>query len=65
MRLPTHTCLWFRSAHYDCVCAVHETMVGLKKVEAGTDLVAAKKRKLKGKKAPVKEEFEEWGGIED
>lgn len=40
-------------------------MVGLKKVEAGTDLVAAKKRKLKGKKAPVKEEFEEWGGIED
>lgn len=42
-------------------------MVGLKKVEAGTDLVAAKKRKPKAKKAPVKEEgeFEEWGGIED
>ena len=43
-------------------------MVGLKKVEAGTDLVAAKKRKPKTKKAPVKEEdgeFEEWGGIED
>ena len=43
-------------------------MVGLKKVEAGTDLVAAKKRKPKTKKAPVNEEdgeFEEWGGIED
>ena len=42
-------------------------MVGLKKVEAGTDLVVAKKRKQKAKKAPVKDEgdFEEWRGIED
>ena len=38
-------------------------MVGLKKVEAGSDLVPAKKRKTKAKKA--KEEFEEWGGIGD
>ncbi|KAH9922487.1 P-loop containing nucleoside triphosphate hydrolase protein [Fomitopsis serialis] len=40
----------------------NETMVGLQKVEAGSDLVAAKIRKSKSK-APVKEEFEEWGGI--
>ncbi|KAH9941652.1 DEAD-domain-containing protein [Epithele typhae] len=40
----------------------HETMVGLKKVEAGSDLAPAKKRKAKGKR--VKEqEFEEWHGI--
>ena len=43
------------------VGAVHETMVGLKKVEAGDDLIPAKARKAK--KAKVKEEFEEWSGI--
>lgn len=36
-------------------------MVGLKKVEAGDDLIHAKARKTK--KAKVKEEFEEWNGI--
>ncbi|RPD61282.1 DEAD-domain-containing protein [Lentinus tigrinus ALCF2SS1-6] len=41
----------------------HETMVGLRKVEAGEDLVPAKVRKPKGK-PKVKEEYEEWGGIE-
>ncbi|KAH9899306.1 DEAD-domain-containing protein [Cubamyces lactineus] len=43
----------------------HENMVGLKKVEAGTDLVPAKARKQKAKaKARAKEEEqEEWGGI--
>ena len=45
------------------VGAVHETMVGLKKVEAGEDLVPAKVRKAKGK-PKVKEEYEDWGGIE-
>ena len=45
--------------------ADHENMVGLKKVEAGTDLVPAKTRKQKAKaKARAKEEEqEEWGGI--
>ena len=38
-------------------------MVGLKKVEAGEDLVPAKVRKAKGK-PKVKEEYEDWGGIE-
>jgi len=38
----------------------HETMVGLKKIEAGSDLVKAKKPKTK---ANVKEEFEEWEGF--
>lgn len=38
----------------------HETMVGLKKIEAGSDLVKAKKPKTK---ASVKEEFEEWEGF--
>ena len=54
--------------HAYLVYLVHETMVGLKKVEAGTDLVAAKKRKPNAKKTPMKAEggeFEEWGGIED
>ncbi|KAI0324312.1 DEAD-domain-containing protein [Cubamyces sp. BRFM 1775] len=45
----------------------HENMVGLKKVEAGTDLVPAKARKQNAKaKARAKakeEEQEEWGGI--
>ncbi|KAI9067845.1 DEAD-domain-containing protein [Trametes sanguinea] len=42
----------------------HENMVGLKKVQAGTDLVPAKARKKKAKaQAKVKEEHEEWGGI--
>ncbi|OSD01508.1 DEAD-domain-containing protein [Trametes coccinea BRFM310] len=42
----------------------HENMVGLKKVQAGTDLVPARARKQKAKaKAKVKEEHEEWGGI--
>ena len=38
-------------------------MVGLKKVEAGEDLVPAKVRKTKGK-PQAKEEYEEWGGIQ-
>ncbi len=38
-------------------------MVGLKKIEAGDDLVPAKVRKPKVK-AKVKEEYEEWNGIE-
>lgn len=37
-------------------------MVGLKKIEAGDDL-PAKVRKPKAK-AKVKEEYEEWNGIE-
>ncbi|GBE88760.1 ATP-dependent RNA helicase MAK5 [Sparassis crispa] len=37
----------------------HETMVGLKKVEAGSDLVPVKKRK----KSKVKAEVEEWNGF--
>ena len=42
----------------------HENMVGLKKVEAGTDLVPAKARKQKQRaKASANEEEEEWGGI--
>ncbi|KAI0366851.1 DEAD-domain-containing protein [Pilatotrama ljubarskyi] len=43
----------------------HENMVGLRKVEAGTDLVPAKARKAKAKaKSKVKEEeYEEWKGI--
>ncbi|PIL23434.1 transporter [Ganoderma sinense ZZ0214-1] len=40
----------------------HETMVGMKKVEAGDDLVSAKVHKAK--KSAVKEEYEEWGGID-
>lgn len=44
------------------VGAVHETMVGLKKVEAGEDLVPAKVPKIKGK-PKVKEEYEDWDGI--
>ena len=47
--------------------ADHENIVGLKKVEAGTDLVPAKARKQNAKaKARAKakeEEQEEWGGI--
>ena len=38
----------------------HENMVGLKKVEAGDDLVPVKKRRSK---AEVKIEEEPWGGI--
>ena len=38
----------------------HENMVGLKKVEAGDDLVPVKKRRSKAK---VKIEEEPWGGI--
>lgn len=43
-------------------------MVGLKKVEAGTDLVPAKARKPKATpkvtaRVSAKEEEEEWGGI--
>ncbi|KAI0822985.1 DEAD-domain-containing protein [Trametes gibbosa] len=42
----------------------HETMVGLKKVEAGTDLVPAKVRKQKAKvSAKGENDEEEWGGI--
>ncbi|KZT69924.1 DEAD-domain-containing protein [Daedalea quercina L-15889] len=41
----------------------HETMLGLKKAEAGSDLVASKKRKSKLKATVKKEEFEEWEGI--
>ncbi len=37
-------------------------MVGLKKREAGEDLVPAKVRKPKGT-PKVKEEYEEWNGI--
>ncbi|KAG5637020.1 hypothetical protein H0H81_006055 [Sphagnurus paluster] len=37
----------------------HEKLVGLKKVEAGSSLVAPKKKK----KQPMKEEFEEWAAI--
>ena len=41
-------------------CAVdHENMVGMKKVEAGDDLVPTKARKSKVKQ----EEYAEWGGI--
>ena len=45
-----------------CLRLDHENMVGLKKVEAGDDLMPAKVRKPK--KTKVKEEYEEWGGIE-
>lgn len=43
-------------------------MVGLKKVEAGTDVVPAKARKQKANpkataRVSAKEEEEEWGGI--
>ncbi|CDO70366.1 hypothetical protein BN946_scf184999.g6 [Trametes cinnabarina] len=44
----------------------HENMVGLKKVQAGTDLVPAKARKQRAKanaRVPKEEEQEEWGGI--
>ncbi|KAI0676448.1 DEAD-domain-containing protein [Trametes maxima] len=44
----------------------HENMVGLKKVEAGTDLVPAKvrKQKVQAKNRVKEEEFnEEWSGI--
>ncbi|TBU38454.1 DEAD-domain-containing protein [Dichomitus squalens] len=42
----------------------HETMVGMKKVEAGSDLVPAKARKAKKRATKAEEEeFEEWGGI--
>ncbi|KAL1949173.1 hypothetical protein VTO73DRAFT_10979 [Trametes versicolor] len=46
----------------------HENMVGLKKVEAGTDLVPTKARKPKANakvtaRVSAKEEEEEWGGI--
>ena len=37
-------------------------MVGVKKVEAGDDLVPAKGRKAK--KNAKKQEYEEWGGID-
>ena len=36
-------------------------MVGLKKIEAGEDLVPGKKRKSKARS--VKRELEEWGGL--
>ncbi|EMD35512.1 hypothetical protein CERSUDRAFT_139322 [Gelatoporia subvermispora B] len=39
---------------------LNEQMVGLMKVEAGTDLVPAKKRKPKAK---AKQDFEEWEGL--
>ena len=39
----------------------HETMVGMKKVEASDDLVPAKARKAK--KPAMRKEYEEWGGI--
>ncbi|TFY67112.1 hypothetical protein EVJ58_g1849 [Rhodofomes roseus] len=42
----------------DDMLAVHETMVGLKKVEAGSDLVAAKRRKTKPKRC-----CEKGGGV--
>lgn len=38
----------------------NETIVGLRKAEAGSDLVSVKKKK----KEPVEEEYEEWGGIQ-
>ncbi|KAJ8585683.1 ATP-dependent RNA helicase [Rhizopogon salebrosus TDB-379] len=41
---------------------VHETMLGLKKSEAGDDLVAGAKRKAVNKKGPV--EPEEWHGFD-
>ncbi|KAI0631135.1 P-loop containing nucleoside triphosphate hydrolase protein [Trametes polyzona] len=41
----------------------HENMVGLKKVEAGTDLVPAKVRKQKQRAKAAAKEEEEWGGI--
>ena len=45
-------------------CAVdHENMVGMKKVEAGDDLVPAKARKSKVKPKVKREEYAEWGGI--
>ncbi|KAH9855369.1 DEAD-domain-containing protein [Lenzites betulinus] len=44
----------------------HETMVGLKKVEAGTDLVPGKVRKQNAKaSAKAEHDDEEWGGISD
>jgi ATP-dependent RNA helicase DDX24/MAK5 len=42
-------------------CVVHETMLGLKKSEAGDDLVAAAKQKPVHK--IVHEEPEEWNGF--
>lgn len=39
-------------------------MVGLKKAEAGSDMIVAKKNKKQKESAISKEEFEEeWGGI--
>ena len=40
----------------------HETMVGVKKVKAGEDLVPTKVRKMGH--AAAREKNEEWGGIE-
>jgi hypothetical protein len=43
-----------------------ETMLGLKKAEAGNDLVSVKKRKNKNKKTASRipdVEYEEWNGI--
>ncbi len=47
---------------YYCFVSDHETMVGMRKIEAGDDLLPAKVRKTK--KGPVKQEYEEWGGID-
>jgi hypothetical protein len=44
-----------------CAVIVHETMLGLKKSEAGDDLVAVAKHKSVHKK--VHEEPEEWNGF--
>ncbi|KAI0716537.1 DEAD-domain-containing protein [Earliella scabrosa] len=41
----------------------HENMVGMKKVEAGDDLVPTKVRKSKAKPKVKQEEYAEWGGI--
>ena len=60
--LPFFVFLTPRWLTYHCTkSADHEGMLGLKKSQAGKDLVAPKK-KSKPKKA--KEEFEEWHGIE-
>ena len=43
---------------------VNESMVGLKKAEAGSDMIVAKKKKKQKQLVVSKEDFEEeWGGI--
>ena len=44
---------------------VNEAMVGLKKAEAGTDMIVRKEKKKKQKQLVVSKEDteEEWGGI--